>query len=391
MSDCCSDDDGDEHYSYDSQYYNLRKRKITPIEWSSKGKIPPPPPRENPNAPDETIVLSNGTEMIKHVRFCTRTHDNYEVKIKTLGDLIALADYYTSQFDKKKTCNIELKRISQMAPHLYELNSMIGMEKIKDQVLGIILFYLQRLDTTNHDMLHTTIYGGPGRGKTVLIYILANIFATLGITQGNRVTFVKRSDMIGQYLGQTAAKTKKVIEDAIPGILVIDEAYSLGDTEQRDSYSRECLDTLNQFLSEQKKNLICIVAGYKDDIEKRFFKTNPGLRRRFSIHFEIEDYKPSQLREIFLQGIKRLGWQIDDKAAHVSFFEENMDNFPHMGGDMETLIGKMKIEHGRRVFSLPIHMKRMITCDDIKAGMEKFLENAVKKEKEDPPPFMMYT
>ena len=240
-------------------------------------------------------------------------------------------------------------------------------------------------------MLHTTIYGGPGRGKTVLIYILANIFATLGITKGNRVTFVKRSDMIGQYLGQTAVKTRKVIEEAMPGILVIDEAYSLGDTEQRDSYSRECLDTLNQFLSEQKHNLICIVAGYKDDIEKRFFKTNPGLRRRFSIHFEIEDYKPSQLREIFLQGIKRLGWQIDEKAAPISFFEQNMANFPHMGGDMELLIGKMKMEHGRRVFSLPLYMHRMITREDIEAGMEKFLDNSMNNKKDDPPPFMMYT
>ena len=382
------DDDDDQQYCYDNQY-NLRKRKITPIEW--RGKAPPPPPRPNPNAPDETIVLSNGTRMTRHVRYCSKTHENYELRIRTLSDLIALADYYKDHFDKKKTCNIELKTISLMAPHLYELNNMVGMEKIKDQVLGIVLFHLQKLDAMNYDMLHTTIYGGPGRGKTVLIYILANIFATLGITKGNRVTFVKRSDLIGQYLGQTAAKTRKVIEDAMPGILVIDEAYSLGDTEQRDSYSRECLDTLNQFLSEHKNNLICIVAGYKEDIENRFFKTNPGLRRRFSIHFEIEDYSAKQMRDIFLNGISRLGWQIDDKAAPLSFFEDNMYNFPHMGGDMETLIGKMKIEHGRRVFSLPLTMQRTITREDVEAGMEKFLENAVKKEKDDPPPFMMYT
>jgi DNA replication protein DnaC len=390
MSECCSGEEEEEEYNYDNQY-NLRKRKIAPIEWNSKNKIPPPPPRENPNARDENIMLSNGSVMIRHVKYCTKTHENYEVKIKTLGDLISLADYYNKQFDKKKTCNIELKTIALMAPHIYELNNMIGMEKIKDQVLGIALFYLQRLDTSNHDMLHTTIYGGPGRGKTVLIYILANIFATLGVTEGNRVTFVKRSDMIGQYLGQTATKTRKVIEEAMPGILVIDEAYSLGDTEQRDSYSRECLDTLNQFLSEQKHRLICIVAGYKEDIEKRFFKTNPGLRRRFSLHFEIEDYKPNQLREIFLQGIKRLGWQIDEKAAPLCFFEDNMEHFPNMGGDMELLIGKMKMEHGRRVFSMPLYMHRMITQEDVDAGMEKFLNNSINDKKDTKPPFMMYT
>jgi DNA replication protein DnaC len=378
-----------------SQMKTNKKRKndhkISPIVWESqKTKIPPPPPRPFEDMPDETIVLSNGTNLIRRSNLCTRTNDHYEYKITKINDFLALADYYNHEFDHKKTSNINFPVISRISPHLYELNSLIGMEQVKDQVTSLVLFFIQSLDDVNHEMLHSVIYGNPGVGKTRLIYILSNIFATLGITEETKVIFVKRADLIGQYLGQTAVKTKKVLEDARGGVLVIDEAYSLGDTEQRDSYSRECIDTINQYLSECRRDLICIIAGYKDDLEGRFFKTNAGLKRRFAFKYIIPDYNSQQLCEIFIQNVKRFGWKIKDETVLNAFFEENHEYFQNNGGDMETLFGKIKFEHARRVFSGFFHERKIITMEDMEAGMLKFLENTPTK-KEDRPPCMMYT
>lgn len=412
MSDCFSgegegeDSHDDNRYekeeedneNYDNSYARKRPRgNYSPIRWRKDNlkntPAPPPPPRPNNDAPNTVITLSNNTNMIRHTRYCTPTFEHYEYKVKNLGDLLALADYFNCEFDDYKKSNINLLTIAKLAPHIYELNSLVGMEQVKEQVLSMVLFFLQSLDDVNHDMLHSVIYGNPGVGKTRLIYILANIFATLGITDGVKVTFVKRADLVGQYLGQTAVKTKKVLEDARGGVLVIDEAYSLGDTEQRDSFSRECIDTLNQYLSECRRDLICVIAGYKADLENRFFKTNAGLKRRFAFQYEIPDYNANQLRTIFLQNVQRAGWSIEDNAAPMSFFDDNMCHFIHNGGSMELLFGKIKFEHARRIFSGFYHEMKMITREDMEAGMEQFLKNNAIKEKKcpSPPPFMMYT
>ena len=109
-----------------------------------------------------------------------------------------------------------------------------------------------------------------------------------------------RSDLVAKYLGQTADKTQKVIDSALGGVLFIDEAYSLGNQEQRDSFSKECIDTINENLTEKKTDFICIIAGYKDEIESCFFSYNSGLERRFPVRFTIEEYKPEELYLIFI-------------------------------------------------------------------------------------------
>lgn len=378
-----------------------KKRKTlhvhVPIRWrpDTAESIPPPPPpppsgRALRRQPNKTITLTNGSVLTRVSSMSSSSYEYFEYRVTKLDDFLSLADFYECEFDKKKKSNIDLPTIYKLAPHLYELNSLVGMEQVKEQVVSLVLFFIQSLDSANHDMLHSVIYGSPGVGKTRLIFILANIFATLGITPSAKVTFVKRADLIGQYLGQTATKTKKVLDDARGGVLVIDEAYSLGDTEQRDSFSRECIDTLNQYLSECRRDLICIIAGYKDDLENRFFKTNAGLKRRFAFQYTITDYTPQQMQEIFQQNVQRCGWELHKDAAPLSFFEENHHCFEHNGGDMELLFGKIKFEHARRVFSGKLADRKRITREDVEAGMEKFLENITKKEDNSPPP-MMYT
>ena len=146
------------------------------------------------------------------------------------------------------------------------------MQNIKRDVFELLLYQLQEFDNSK-DMLHTIIEGEPGVGKTDLAKILAQIYQGMGYCYNDIVKFVKRSDLIGGYLGQTAIKTQKVLDECQGGILVIDEAYSLGSPEGRDSYSKECIDTLTRFLSESPETIVFIM-GYKDDLEQSLFAHN---------------------------------------------------------------------------------------------------------------------
>ena len=382
--------------------------------------------------------LSNGTIMRLDGNKSSSQYACYEMTVKSLDDLLALDAFYVAgNVDKRKISNIPFAIMHRIADPIRELDELVGMKDVKTQLLSIILYFIQfgkpeRASVTvaaptapaavaeamdremctcegdvdcdvngdvndfaapvmplaakakdSRDMLHTVVYGGPGVGKTRFINILARIYAALGILPTSKVTVAKRSDLIAGYLGQTAIKTRKMIEAAKGGILLIDEAYSLGDVAQKDSFSRECIDTLNQALSEEKADFICIIAGYKADLEDRFFKSNPGLERRFPFRISIGEYTATHLRDIFVQIVRSRGWDIDANAAPISLFEDNRDHFRFNGGDMETLFTKTKFLHGRRVFGKRAAVKKMLTHEDVAAGIDAFLDNdQVKARKE---------
>ena len=112
---------------------------------------------------------------------------------------------------------------------------------------------------------------------------------------------VTRADLIAGYLGQTAIKTRKVIEECLGGVLFIDEAYALGNNEKSDSFSKECIDTLCEALSDHKDELMIIIAGYEKELKKCFFEYNEGLESRFVWRFSTEEYSPQELRKIFIK------------------------------------------------------------------------------------------
>ena len=308
-------------------------------------------------------------------------------EIKSLEDLIELGKMYDPLL--KVRYNIDLEKLSNLVKPLEKFQSMIGLSNIKESIIGHITYYLANLEEETHDMMHTVITGPPGVGKTELGQILGDIYYNLGILQGNKTkkrsrnskfknngyTFkiIKRSDLIGKYLGHTTIKTQKVIDSCEGGVMFIDEAYSLGNPEGRDSFSKECIDTINQNLTEKKCNFLCIIAGYKDALEKCFFSYNDGLSRRFTFRYNIEKYTADELKLIFHEMVKKLGWKINEKDIKTNFFEENYSNFKNMAGDMETLLFNCKIAHGKRVFCKPKE-KKILTLEDIKNGFKRFNE-----------------
>ncbi len=297
-----------------------------------------------------------------------------------------------------KRYSIDLKKLHDLRKPLFKLKEMIGMKKVKDTMIDVILYYIQRFEKGTSDMLHTIIEGPPGVGKTELGKILGKVFKSIGIIKSDRFTIATRADLIGEYLGHTAAKTQRVIDEAEGGVLFIDEAYSLGNEEKRDSFAKECIDTINLNLDKKKGNLIVIIAGYKEELEKSFFSYNPGLKRRFPFIFSIDGYDAEELKDIFLKKVSESQWNINtdnlDNVKLTKFFKDNKSKFPHFGGDMETLFQACKFVHSKRVLGKHPKHRRKLTEDDIYKGLDKFKDMRKKKKESGLPEYLlnsMYT
>jgi SpoVK/Ycf46/Vps4 family AAA+-type ATPase len=310
--------------------------------------------------------------------------------ITTIFDLIEFAGDLDPNvfFDR-----FSLDTLFKILPSLVELNKLIGMEELKKDVLQMVLYYLQKLDS-NDDMLHTVIYGTSGCGKSTAGRILADIYAHFGFVTPGKFRIVSRTDFIAKYLGQTAHRTRNLLEECKNGVMFIDEAYSLASgNSDHDTYSKEALDTLNTFLSEHKKDFVCIIAGYEEDLNKTFFSVNQGLQRRFPWRFKIEKYSPAELRQIFIKLVYDADWGFlggPDEVVDVKFFEENKEYFDHAGGDMESLFAKIKIKHTFRMFGHKATLRKYIITEDITNGFELFKQHKIeqKNAQSKPPPFM---
>ena len=307
------------------------------------------------------------------------------MEINNISDLLSIIDKYPD--DKYTEYNINVSILHKIKEPLKELNNMIGMKSLKEDILNQLLFYIQNLHSLNsenkgNDFMHTIIYGPPGTGKTEIAKILGSIFSKIGILNKGTFKKVTRADLIAGYLGQTAIKTKDVIKDSLGGVLFIDEAYALGNEERKDSFSKECIDTLCEALSDHKDNLMVIIAGYEKELNKCFFKYNKGLQSRFTWRFKTDKYSAEDLYNIFLKKVNESDWSIENESINIKWFEKNIDSFKSYGRDIETLFSKIKIAHSKRVFCLDVSLKKKITVKDMDKGLDIYLKNQSDSEKE---------
>jgi hypothetical protein len=227
--------------------------------------------------------------------------------------------------------------------------------------------------------------------NTTVSKIIGKLYQAMGILSpdgGFKIAY--RDDLVAGYLGQTALKTKKFLNSCLGGVVFIDEVYSLAPrNNDRDSFSKEAIDTLNAFLSEHKNDFCCIIAGYEDEVTNCFFSMNRGLVRRFPWVHRIEPYTPTHLAEIFKKMLKDSNWSsvIEDKWL-VEFFHKNKDMFKNAGGDVETFISKCKIFHSKRVFTLSKKEKYILNQSDVNEALAYWRKNYTVKE--DKPPDGIY-
>lgn len=319
------------------------------------------------------------------------------VPIKTLNELIAALDKSTKTIKitskskdgekfvrtyKTLYSKSEKKQVTELVENLRELRDMIGMENVKQNIVNQLLLFLQDL----HDpgmFLHTVLTGSPGSGKTTLCHILARIYKSMGFLEKSEITIADRPKLIGQWLGETAIKTKKVLDSARGGILLIDEAYSLGDQEGgKDSFSKECIDTINQYLSEHVDELVCIIAGYKEDLDKCFFAVNQGLARRFPWRYEMDKYTPENMHSILDLQIKKQKWSTNVETSFlINMFKDNGELFNNNGGDTHNFLEKCKVCHAQRIFGTSA-TRKLLTKEDIQNGMKLFKDTKNKHNSE---------
>jgi len=302
---------------------------------------------------------------------------NIVVEVNSITHLLELIEKY--EVNPKFHYNINMEALHKIKEPLTELNNMIGMKELKTNIVEQIIYFIQELHSNSHDFMHTVIYGPPGTGKTEIAKILGKIFSKIGLLSKDSFKKVTRSDLIAGYVGQTALKTSDVIKQSLGGVLFIDEAYSLGNSEKKDSFSKECIDTLCESLSNYKQDLMVIIAGYENELNNCFFNYNQGLESRFAWRFKTDEYSGKDLHDIFIKKVNEIEWNIteNDNGTKIapSWFEKNIDHFRFYGRDIESLLAKTKIAHSKRVFCKDKIEKRKLTLEDLDNGLKMYIKN----------------
>lgn len=317
------------------------------------------------------------------------TFDITKYNLDCLENVInMISDYKTMKLPgKRHRLNYPKKMylLPDLLPELNELNDMIGLQKFKKQIVDQIIFFIQ--STSDNVMLHTVLEGPPGTGKTTVSNILARIYSKLGIFKKPKFNIIRRSDLISEYLGGTAIKTMETLERCKKGVMLIDEAYSLGSkSSSEDSYAKECIDTINQYLTENVDKIICIIAGYKSELDACFFSMNPGLRRRFPWTFTIENYTSYELSQIFFKLIEEKEWETSCEISDVNnLISKCVSLFTGNGGDINNVIEKAMIINMRNNFGKENLYN--INISEFKEALDVFV---LTKKRPDLPPFGMY-
>lgn len=292
--------------------------------------------------------------------------DNLSDDTKKMAALLkdSLVRYYGHNYlvdlcNNNVECIEDEKSITEL---LNDLNSLVGLDSVKSKVNDLIVYQkIQKLRRENgllgaKSTLHLAFLGNPGTGKTTVARIVGRIYKQIGLLSKGHFVEVSRTDLIAGYQGQTALKVKKVIEKAKGGVLFIDEAYSITENDHADSYGRECLTELTKALEDYREDLVVIVAGYIEPMQK-FFESNPGLKSRFNTFIEFEDYSSDELLNILESMCKDNDYDLSPEVKvnlHI-FFENEInkkgENFAN-GRLARNIYEDIVMNHARRVFDI---------------------------------------
>ncbi|MEO0130000.1 MAG: AAA family ATPase [candidate division WOR-3 bacterium] len=326
-------------------------------------------------------TFANGREVRKLFEECIKMQANR---------LSALKDYDKKELSIIRVEDIppkyEIEKVVSIEDALKKLEGLIGLQAVKREVKKLI-DYLQveraRASAGIKETmlnLHFVFRGNPGTGKTTVARILADVFKAMGLLSKGHLVEVDRSGLVAEYVGQTAPKTNRVIDNAMGGILFIDEAYTLAPQKGGvgHDFGKEAIDTLLKRMEDDRGKFIVIVAGYPEPMED-FINANPGLQSRFTKYIDFEDYKPEELKAIFISMVEKKGMKLGEgvgallEKMFTDIYNKRDRNFAN-GRTVRNIFEMVLQNQSARVAELmqkaPVEPEVLntITVEDLKMG-----------------------
>lgn len=255
---------------------------------------------------------------------------------------------------KEQYVKYDIKRILD----LLDLE-LIGLEPVKQRIREIAALLIidkarQQVDlSTNSPGLHMSFTGSPGTGKTTVALKMANILFRLGYIRKGHLLTVTRDDLVGQYIGHTAPKTKEVLKKAMGGVLFIDEAYYLYKPDNERDYGSEAIEILLQVMENQREDLVVIFAGYKDRMDE-FYKSNPGLSSRITNHVHFPDFTQDELLQIALKFADELQYELTEEATHTFYRYIGLRMEKPLFANARSIrnaLDRARMRHANRIFN----------------------------------------
>ncbi len=247
----------------------------------------------------------------------------------------------------------ELIALAPVKRRIREISALLVIDRLREE-LGV---------RSQRPTLHMSFTGNPGTGKTTVALRMASILHRLGYIDKGHLVSVTRDDLVGQYVGHTAPKTKDVVKRALGGVLFIDEAYYLHRQENERDYGQEAVEVLLQVMESERQDLVVVMAGYEDRMEE-FFQANPGMGSRVAHHIQFPDYDVDELLEIARLMVDRQGYEMSEGAARAlrEYIERRIGRPRFANGrSIRNAIERARMRQATRLFD----SKRKLTKQDL--------------------------
>jgi len=257
---------------------------------------------------------------------------------------------------------------------------LVGLAPVKQRIRDIAAYLVVSKARTSLGLtgappsLHMSFTGNPGTGKTTVALRMAEILHRLGYVRKGHLVSVTRDDLVGQYIGHTAPKTKEVLKRALGGVLFIDEAYYLYRPENERDYGQEAIEILLQVMENQRDDLVVILAGYKDRMDT-FFRSNPGMASRIAHHIDFPDYSEDELYAIAALMLDKLDYRLDaDAEAALHEYIAQRRTQPNFANarSIRNALDRARLRQANRLFATATPVTRealqTISAADIRAS-----------------------